>query len=227
MSPSRAVRVPAGDVFLEADLALPRDAAGLVVFAHGSGSSRHSPRNRGVAGALNEEGLGTLLVDLLTAEEGAIDERTSGFRFDIPLIAKRLTHLTDTLRRDDRLGGLPTGYFGASTGGAAALSAAAARPDEVAAIVVRGGRPDLASGALGRVRAPTLLIVGDLDREVLELNRSAAAKMRAATRIAIVVGATHLFPEPGALEEVARLAADWFLRHMSTDTDSRRVTAER
>ncbi|WP_345433208.1 dienelactone hydrolase family protein [Actinoallomurus vinaceus] len=191
---------------LEADLT--DGERGLVVFAHGSGSSRRSPRNRQVSAALNTAGFGTLLFDLLTPEEELEDTRTARLRFDIPLLARRLSAVVDWA------GTRPMGLFGASTGAAAALVTAAERPDEVAAVVSRGGRPDLAGEALAVVRAPTLLIVGGRDLEVLSLNERAAARMPAEKAIVVVPGAGHLFAEPGALEEVARLAENWFARHM-------------
>ncbi len=200
---------------LEGNLVVPMGAGGVVLFAHGSGSSRHSPRNRYVAGTLQQAGLVTLLLDLLTAAEEAIDARTGHLRFDIDLLASRLVGATDWLAQQLALAALPVGYFGASTGAAAALVAAAARPDRVAAVVSRGGRPDLAGTALHSVRAPTLLIVGGHDYTVVELNRAALTELRAAkTELAIVPGATHLFEEPGALEEVARLATAWFMHHL-------------
>jgi dienelactone hydrolase len=202
-------------VTLEGDLSIPEGARGVVLFAHGSGSSRHSPRNRFVAEALQQAGLATLLVDLLTAEEEAVDTYTMHLRFDIELLAARLVGATDWLGRDRTTAGLPVGYFGASTGGGAALVAAARRPDRVAAVVSRGGRPDLAGAALAEVRAPTLLIVGGDDEPVIALNEKALARLAApAKKLEIVPGATHLFEEPGKLEEVARLAADWFRRHL-------------
>jgi pimeloyl-ACP methyl ester carboxylesterase len=185
-----------------------------VLFAHGSGSSRHSPRNRYVARLLNEAKLATLLLDLLTAEEEAIDLRTAHLRFDIGLLAERLIGATDWLTQHPDTRDLPIGYFGASTGSGAALVAAAERPDVVGAIVSRGGRPDLAGSALQRVRAPTLLIVGGNDLPVIELNQAALAQLRCEKRLVIVPGATHLFEEPGALDEVARLACEWFERHL-------------
>ena len=195
---------------------LPEHARGLVVFAHGSGSSRHSPRNRLVADALSDAGFGTLLLDLLTAREDARDRLTAEYRFDIGLLAERLTAAVRWVRDRRDLAGLPVGFFGASTGAAAALVAAAALPSEVAAIVSRGGRPDLAASALTAVRAPTLLIVGGNDPEVLTLNERAAAQLRAAHELVVVPGATHLFEERGALEAVAQLAADWFGRYLTT-----------
>jgi len=185
-----------------------------VLFAHGSGSSRFSPRNRMVAGCLNDAGLGTVLIDLLTAEEQEIDERTGALRFDIGLLTRRLTGAVDALETLRGTRGLRTGLFGASTGAAAALATAAERAERIAAVVSRGGRPDLALPDLPRVRAPTLLIVGGLDGPVIGMNRQAAAKLSCEHRLEIVPGATHLFEEPGTLEQVARLASDWFVRHL-------------
>jgi putative phosphoribosyl transferase len=210
----QAVHVPAGEVSLDGDLDLPHGARGIVLFAHGSGSSRLSPRNRHVARLLNEAGLATLLVDLLTPEEEAFDARTARLRFDIDLLAERLVEVTDWLGDRAETRGLRRGYFGASTGAAAALVAAAARPQVVHALVSRGGRPDLAGPALPLVRAPTLLIVGGEDVAVIELNRRALAQLRTEADLAIVPGATHLFEEAGALDEVARLARQWFERHL-------------
>jgi putative phosphoribosyl transferase len=210
----QAVHVPAGEVSLDGDLDLPDGARGIVLFAHGSGSSRLSPRNRHVARLLNEAGLATLLVDLLTPEEEAFDARTARLRFDIDLLAERLVEVTDWLGDRAETRGLRRGYFGASTGAAAALVAAAARPQVVHALVSRGGRPDLAGPALPLVRAPTLLIVGGEEVAVIELNRRALAQLRTEADLAIVPGATHLFEEPGALDEVARLARQWFERHL-------------
>jgi len=212
----RLVRIGAGGVTLEGNLSLPKGASGIVLFAHGSGSSRHSPRNRYVARLLNQANLATLLVDLLTSDEETIDLRTGHLRFDIELLAERLISVTDwlTQQRDTRR--LRIGYFGASTGAGAALVAAAERPDVVGAVVSRGGRPDLAGAALARVRAPTLLIVGGNDRRVLELNRVARLRMPCPSEIDVVPGATHLFEEPGTLEEVARLATEWFDRKLQT-----------
>jgi|SRR5436309_993250 len=203
---------------MEADLNLPSAASGLVLFAHGSGSSRFSPRNRFVAQLLGKAGLATVLADLLTSEEEAIDERTRHLRFDIDLLAQRLIAATDWLRRQPQashLPGLPIGYFGASTGAGAALVAASQRPDVVRAVVSRGGRPDLAGEALSRVRAPTLLIVGGDDVPVIGMNERAAAQMVAETQLVIVPGATHLFEEPGTLDTVAMRAKEWFLRHLA------------
>jgi putative phosphoribosyl transferase len=210
----QAVHVPAGEVSLDGDLDLPDGARGIVLFAHGSGSSRLSPRNRHVARLLNEAGLATLLVDLLTPEEEAFDARTARLRFDIDLLAERLVEVTDWLGDRAETRGLRRGYFGASTGAAAALVAAAARPQVVHALVSRGGRPDLAGPALPLVRAPTLLIVGGEDVAVIELNRRGLAQVRTEADLVIVPGATHLFEEPGALDEVARLARQWFERHL-------------
>ena len=209
------VHVPVGDATLEGELALPEQATGVVLFAHGSGSSRHSDRNKFVAEALQTAGLATLLIDLLTREEEAIDQHTAHLRFDIRLLAVRLLAATRWLGEEPSTGALPVGYFGASTGAGAALVAAAAEPERSRAVVSRGGRPDLAGSALPVVRAPTLLIVGGLDLQVLELNRVAMARMQAETRLEIVPGASHLFEEPGTLEVVARLARDWFLRHLA------------
>jgi pimeloyl-ACP methyl ester carboxylesterase len=213
------VHVPAGDAVLEGDL-VPGNALGLVLFAHGSGSSRHSPRNRFVAGTLNRSGIGTLLVDLLTPDEEEADRFSGAHRFDIGLLARRLVAALDWLRAGPA-DWVPVGVFGASTGAAAALVAAAERPDDVAAVVSRGGRPDLAGPALRRVRAPTLLIVGGRDDVVLELNRQALALLPGKTELVVVPGATHLFEEPGALETVSRLAADWFGHHFGEDDGAR------
>lgn len=211
---SADIMVRAGDVVLEGNLAIPDCAGGIVLFAHGSGSGRFSPRNRFVSDFLNRGGLATLLIDLLTAQEGALDERTAELRFDIDLLARRVVGAVDWLGAQDGIRGLPLGLFGASTGAAAALQAAAERPEQVAAVVSRGGRPDLAPAALPRVRAPTLLIVGGLDGPVIGMNRRAAAQLAAEHRLEIVPGATHLFEEPGKLEEVARLACAWFRQHL-------------
>lgn len=209
-----AVRIATEDAMLEGDLALPAGTSRVVLFAHGSGSSRKSVRNRYVATILNEAGLGTLLFDLLTPTEEAIDVRTAELRFDIELLARRLIGATDWLAADVQTRDLEVGYFGASTGAAAAIVAAAERPRIVAAVVSRGGRPDLAAAALGRVEAPTLLIVGDRDEEVVRLNEVALASLKAESELQLVPGATHLFEEPGALDHVAMLAIDWFQRHM-------------
>jgi putative phosphoribosyl transferase len=210
----RLVRVVAVPVTLEGNLSLPEKARGVVLFAHGSGSSRHSPRNRHVARMLNEANLATLLIDLLTPEEEMIDLRTAHLRFDIGLLAERLVAATDWLTRYPDTRHLRIGYFGASTGAAAALVSAAERPQVVGAVVSRGGRPDLAGPTLAGVRAPTLLIVGGNDYAVIELNQAALAQLRCEKRLVIVPGATHLFEEPGALDEVARLAREWFEHHV-------------
>ncbi|HEX2729057.1 MAG TPA: dienelactone hydrolase family protein [Rubrobacteraceae bacterium] len=210
----RAVRVSAGPVELEGNLGVPESAQGVVLFAHGSGSSRYSPRNRYVARVLREAGLATLLIDLLTTEEERVDLRTAQFRFDIGLLANRLVGATRWLEQDPGTRNLRIGYFGASTGAGAALMAAAECPQDVGAIVSRGGRPDLAGEALSRVRAPTLLIVGGDDVPVIGMNEEAMARMSVRKRLEIVPGATHLFEEPGTLEEVARLATGWFVRYL-------------
>ena len=209
------VTIGAGDASIAGDLTAPADSRGLVIFAHGSGSSRHSSRNRQVAASLVRLGFATLLMDLLTEAEEAVDSRTAGYRFDIALLAERLADATDWASRHGDTRPLGIGYFGASTGAAAALVAASRRPAEVQAIVSRGGRPDLAGApALREVRAPTLLIVGGDDTEVLQLNQEAASCMRAPHELPIVEGATHLFEEPGALDQVAALAGRWFLDHL-------------
>ena len=200
---------------MSATLDVPADAAGLILFAHGSGSSRHSPRNRYVAGVLQEAGFATLLMDLLTQAEEGLDAHTSHLRFDIDLLADRLVSATDWMERHADVSGLPIGYFGASTGAAAALVAAARRPRVIGAVVSRGGRPDLAGDALGAVHAATMLIVGGADRMVIPLNQQALEQIAAtAKRLEIVPGASHLFEERGALERVAVLARDWFARHL-------------
>jgi putative phosphoribosyl transferase len=209
------VTVQLDDAALDGMLHVPDAALGLVVFAHGSGSSRFSSRNRFVARVLNDAGMATLLFDLLTADENRVDEQTREYRFDIELLARRLAGTVDWLAARRDVARLPIGLFGASTGAAAALIAAAERPDQVAAVVSRGGRPDLAERALARVRAPTLLIVGSLDGVVIDMNRSAAAALTCAHRVQIVRGATHLFEEPGKLEQVADLARDWFGEHFA------------
>jgi dienelactone hydrolase len=210
-----AVRIGAGQQSLAGDLALPDFAPGVVAFAHGSGSSRHSPRNRAVAGALVEAGLGTLLFDLLTEDEEATDLRTRRFRFDIPLLTDRLVAAVDWLAGEPSTAGLPVGLFGASTGAAAALMAAALRPSAVRAVVSRGGRPDLAEPLLGNVRAPTLLLVGGRDETVLDLNHRAAAMLSAPWRLDVIPGASHLFEEPGTLDDVVARATEWFREHLA------------
>lgn len=204
------VRVPIGSLALEGDLALPHQASGVVLFAHGAGSGRHSRRNRLVAGVLNQGGFATLLLDLLTPAEQAIDRDTGLLRSDIDLLAERLVAATDWLDREPRTAGLPIGYFGASMGAGAALLAAVERPDLVGAVVSRGGRPDLADRALPLVEAPTLLIVGGTDGPVIDLNRQVMTRLGAAHMLEIVPGAGHLFEEPGTLEQVAGLALAWF-----------------
>lgn len=211
---SREVTVPVGAVALAGTLTLPDRARGIVLFAHGSGSSRFSPRNRFVAGELHAARLGTLLIDLLTPEEEAIDRRTRALRFDIGLLAERVAAATGWLGEQRETRGLRIGYFGASTGAAAALVAAAQLPSAVGAVVSRGGRPDLARDALRRVIAPTLLIVGGQDTAVIPLNEAALASLPRVKRLEIVPGATHLFEEPGALETVARLTRHWFVRYL-------------
>jgi putative phosphoribosyl transferase len=201
---------------LDGDLAIPARARGLVLFAHGSGSSRKSSRNQFVAQALRNRQLGTLLFDLLTSAEERRDAFDASLRFDISLLASRLGDVTDWIRRHVPAGDLPIGYFGASTGAAAALIAAAERPSVIRAVVSRGGRPDLAQGALARLQAPTLFIVGGADTAVLEMNRAALHQMSGPRELTIVPHATHLFEEPGALEEVACMAGDWFLRHLGS-----------
>src|ERR1700716_1317947 len=209
------VRVAVGPLTLEGNLNLPENARGVVLFAHGSGSSRHSPRNRHVAEMLNEAGLATLLIDLLTSEEEIIDMQTASLRFNINLLAQRVVAVTDWLLQYPETRNLRLGYFGASTGAAAALVAAAERPKVVGAVVSRGGRPDLAGPALARVQAPTLLIVGGNDFGVIELNQAALAQLRCEKQLVIVPAATHLFEEPNALEEVARLARAWLETHLA------------
>src|SRR5580765_5091783 len=207
------VRISAGSVALEGNLSLPDHAIALVLFAHGSGSSRHSPRNQFVARTLNKARLATLLFDLLTPDEELIDARTAELRFNIGLLAERLVHATRWAKQEQQTCDLRIGYFGSSTGGGAALVAAAALPQDVGAVVSRGGRPDLAGEALPKVQAPTLLIVGGNDDIVIELNEQARDRMRCEVKLEIIPGATHLFEEPGALERVAQLASDWFSLH--------------
>jgi dienelactone hydrolase len=214
------VRLALPDAELEGFLTVPEEARGLVLFAHGSGSSRHSPRNQYVARILQDAGLGTLLMDLLTRDEDAVDQFTRQFRFDIELLADRLTGAIDWLERRAETRELPVGLFGASTGAAAALLAAAARPDRVQAVVSRGGRPDLAGEALARVQAPTLLIVGADDTPVIPLNEAALRQMKAPAEITLVPGASHLFEEPGTLAAASELARDWFLRHLKREATS-------
>ncbi len=208
----RSVQIPVNSVVLEGDLDIPEGAKALVIFAHGSGSSRLSSRNRFVARVLNDAGIGTLLFDLLTREEDTVYEN----RFDIDLLTDRLKEVTKWFKGQKQVANLKIGYFGASTGAAAALRAAADLADEIRAVVSRGGRPDMAEKALGQVQAPTLLIVGGYDDVVIELNEKAYRLIKAEKELKIVSGATHLFEEPGALEEVARAAAEWFKRHLLT-----------
>ena len=215
-----AVRVPIDGRSLPGDLTLPAGATGLVLFAHGSGSSRRSPRNQFVARMLEQSRLATLLIDLLTPEEEAVDERTAHLRFDIELLANRLVAIVDWLRRHPQTGTCRIGLFGASTGGGAALVAAARRPDQIAAVVSRGGRPDLAGDALLKVAAPTLLIVGGHDTPVIDMNRDAMARMHGEVALEIVPGATHLFEERGTLNRVAELAAGFFSRHLAASDRS-------
>ncbi|HET8640446.1 MAG TPA: dienelactone hydrolase family protein [Pseudonocardiaceae bacterium] len=210
----QSVAIATTGVTLEADVVVPEPALGVVLFAHGSGSGRHSPRNRAVAGELQKAGLATVLADLLTPQEEQVDARTGALRFDISLLGERLVALTDWLVTQERTADLGVGLFGASTGAAAALVAATARPASVEAVVSRGGRPDLAGGLLRLVRQPVLLIVGERDPTVLDLNRRAMQELGGETTLAIVPAASHLFEEPGALEQVARLAREWFLDHL-------------
>jgi putative phosphoribosyl transferase len=208
----RAVHIPRDGV--QGDLVIPEHAFGIVIFAHGSGSSRHSSRNRYVAGVLQQGGLATLLIDLLTSDEEQADMRTGQLRFDIPLLARRLVDATDWAASQPETRELNIGYFGASTGAGAALVAASGRPSAIGAVVSRGGRPDLAGEALPLVKAPTLLIVGSLDAPVIELNQRAQRELRPENRLEIIPGATHLFEEPGTLERVADLARSWFESHL-------------
>ncbi len=204
------VQILSGEVMISGNLEVPEGATGIVLFAHGSGSSRFSPRNTYVARLMNKEKIATLLIDLLTAEEEAVDEYTGQFRFDIGLLAERLLDATSWLEKNSEAQQLAVGYFGASTGAAAALIAAARLPEEVKAVVSRGGRPDMAESYLPKVKAPTMIIVGGDDREVLELNKQAFVRLCAEKRLEVVPGATHLFEEPGKLEKVAELAIAWF-----------------
>lgn len=210
----RHVRVPAGAARCDGDLRVPERASGLVIFAHGSGSSRFSSRNRSVAAVLEEAGFATLLLDLLTPDEAAVDDVTREYRFDIDRLATRVVAAADWAGGRQDLQRLPLAFFGASTGAAAALIAAAERPQQTRAVISRGGRPDLAGTALPRVQAPTLLIVGGNDEPVIEMNRDAMEQMRATVRLEIVPGATHLFEERGTLEDVSRLAAEWCRQHL-------------
>ncbi len=222
----RQIEIGLGRTTLKGDLRTPPGALGVVLFAHGSGSGRHSPRNRAVAASLNDAGLATLLIDLLTPAEERIDITTGHLRFDIGLLAIRVIAAIDWLTAYEGTRGLAIGCFGASTGAGAALVAAAERPQQIAAVVSRGGRPDLANGALHRVEAPTLLIVGGNDHPVIEMNRTAMTRLSAEAAIEIVPGATHLFEEPGALEAVARLAAGWFTGHLRAAAAAAEISRE-
>lgn len=218
---SRPVEIDLPEALLRGDLTLPDGARGLVIFAHGSGSSRRSPRNRFVAQRINDEGLGTLLMDLLTEAEEGVDEMTRALRFDIDLLARRVAQVVGWTKRQKELAGLKLGLFGSSTGAAAALAAAAELPeDALQAVVSRGGRPDLAGRALGRVRCPVLLLVGGHDDVVIGLNEQARAQMQCESELVIVPGATHLFEEPGTLEQVADLAAGWLKRRLGDDLEA-------
>lgn len=208
------VKIPAGNVMLAGELVLPKQAQGIVLFVHGSGSSRHSSRNQYVAQILQATGIGTLLFDLLTEYEEAIDRSTGNLRFDIGLLSERLIHATHWIQRNSNTQNLKIGYFGASTGGAAALVAAALLGDQISSIVSRGGRPDMAGDALPKVKAPTLLIVGGFDKIVIELNRQAFEQLQCEKSLKIVPAASHLFEEPGKLEEVAKIASDWFAPYL-------------
>jgi putative phosphoribosyl transferase len=213
---ARDVQIPSGPAALEGELVVPAGATGVVLFAHGSGSSRHSSRNQYVARVIREAGIGTLLFDLLTQDEETVDLRTGHLRFDIGLLARRLVDATRWIGQEPETRQLRVGYFGASTGGGAALVAAAELGAAVGAVVSRGGRPDLAGPALPRVQSPTLLIVGERDQVVIQLNEEAYAQLRCEKKLEIVPRATHLFEEPGALEDVARLATDWFRQHLQS-----------
>ncbi len=216
------VAVPINGQTVAGDLGVPATPLGIVLFAHGSGSSRHSSRNQYVARTLERRNLATLLIDLLTPEEEVIDDRTAEYRFNIPMLASRLVMIVDWLRSRRETASLPIGLFGASTGGGAALIAAANRPHEIAAVVSRGGRPDLADAALPKVITPTLLIVGGRDTPVIQMNRDAMTRMHGEVKLEIVSGATHLFEEPGTLDEVAQLAGIWFVHHLQPAVSNRR-----
>jgi putative phosphoribosyl transferase len=208
------VQIASGEETINGNLTVPEGSKGIVLFAHGSGSSRFSPRNRYVAELMNKKGIATLLIDLLTADEEAVDEYTGQYRFDVSMLAERLVVSTKWLKTNSATKKLSVGYFGASTGAAAALIAAAKLPDDIAAVVSRGGRPDLAGENLAKVKAPTLLIVGGIDTEVLQLNREALQLIRAEKKLEIVPGASHLFEESGKLEEAAAFSISWFLKHL-------------
>ncbi|MGW0825399.1 dienelactone hydrolase family protein [Streptomyces sp. NPDC002845] len=223
---TQMVSVPTDDVALAGDLVVPSSARAMVLFAHGSGSSRHSPRNRAVAAELRTAGLGTLLMDLLSEEEDRVDAVTAQHRFDIPLLGRRLVAAVDWLEQQPDTGGLPIALFGASTGAGAALMAAAERPERVLTVISRGGRPDLAGDALTRVRAPVLLLVGGRDPEVLRLNQEAARQLRAPHSLRVVPRATHLFEEPGALEQVAGTARQWCEDRLTFLHEATKGTAE-
>jgi putative phosphoribosyl transferase len=214
----RSVHIPSGNATLDGELIIPCEALGIVLFAHGSGSSRHSPRNQFVARIIREAGMGTLLFDLLTREEESVDIYTRQLRFDINLLAERLVDATKWVKSQRETAHLRAGYFGASTGGGAALVAAAKLGTQIGAVVSRGGRPDLAGAALPHVESPTLLIVGGHDEPVIRLNEVAQAQLRCKTQLKIIPGATHLFEEPGTLEQVAQLAAAWFKEHLQAQT---------
>jgi len=209
-----ALKIPVGKVIVEGDLTVPSDAVGIVLFAHGSGSSRFSPRNQYVAREFNKSKIGTLLFDLLTREEEEQDMFTAEYRFNIELLAERLVGATEWLKKNQQTKNYSFGYFGASTGAAAALIGAAKLPKDISAVVSRGGRPDLAAGYLSQVKAPTLLLVGGLDAEVIKLNRQAMAQITAEKKLVIIPGASHLFEEPGKLEEVAKASEEWFLSYL-------------
>jgi putative phosphoribosyl transferase len=213
-APTREVRVHLGQEWLVGNLGVPSGATGLVLFAHGSGSGRLSPRNQLVAAALDQQRVATLLIDLLTEDEELVDRHSGNLRFNVQMLAERLVKIADWVHSDEELNHLPIGLFGASTGGGAALIAAAKRPERFAAIVARGGRPDLAGSWLRHVLAPTLLIVGGRDEQVIHLNKEAMAQMHAEVALEIVPGATHLFEQPGALDRVAELAVHWFATHL-------------
>ena len=222
---ARDIKIPSGSAILEGELNIPDGAEGVVLFAHGSGSSRHSPRNQFVARTIREAAVGTLLFDLLTPEEEAVDIHTRHLRFDIGLLAERLVDATNWIKRQSETTNLGIGYFGSSTGGGAALVAAAELGEEIGAVVSRGGRPDLAGDALPQVTGPTLLIVGGFDYAVIEMNKEAYAQLRCEKEMKIVPGATHLFEEPGTLEKVAHLAAEWFQRYLHSEKPARKSAA--
>ena len=221
--PSTPVQIPLEITALQGDLSISPDPSGLVVFVHGSGSSRFSPRNRHVAEQLNKHGLATLLLDLLTEDENDIDSETMQYRFDIPMLADRTSLVVSWVRKQPGLERLPIGLFGASTGAAAALITAAAMPDQVSAVVSRGGRPDLAKEALSKVQAPTLLIVGSRDRVVINLNEKAVKQMKCIRELKIIPGATHLFEEPGTMEQVADAAAGWFSTYLQSSQQEQKI----